>query len=78
MQSIPGLLDRCAVLLRRGQHAYACLTWQVFVEHPQRRDTAGFAEISDALARGDYLRMADVVEYVIAPIYAEAVNVSTA
>lgn len=63
------LLERAVRFFRLGQNAFGSTSWQAFLAHADRKGDHFFDEVAAAIHVGDYLRIADVIEFKIKPLY---------
>ena len=64
------LLDRSWRFWRLGMNAMGCISYQAFLNHKECRDSELLLEVNEAVRRGDFIRAADTLQYLVRPAYA--------
>jgi len=66
---ISELLERAWRFIVTGQSAYGGLSIEAYWQSQFRTTDIGLGELAYAIEQGDYLRVADIIKYVILPCY---------
>lgn len=69
MPPIWQILRSASIQYRFGQIASGGTNYETFRQHPDKKPHGFEAEIEQAFLRGDFLRIADILEWEILPSY---------